>query len=109
MTDEKLGDRVVANVDAATQDMAEITGKVNRGEGTLGALVNDPALYDESTALVRSMRKSWLLGIFRGIRGLLPVEGSVEERQSSQPDQQPADNRDTRGGRSTRSSRPRHR
>jgi phospholipid/cholesterol/gamma-HCH transport system substrate-binding protein len=36
---------------AATQNLNSILGKVNNGTGTLGALVNDPGLYDDVKAL----------------------------------------------------------
>jgi phospholipid/cholesterol/gamma-HCH transport system substrate-binding protein len=84
IADKELGDRLVGNVDAATQDLAEITAKVKRGEGTLGALVNDSALYDETTELVRSTRKSWLLALFRSVRGLWPFEGKPKAIKSGE-------------------------
>ena len=37
-------------LDAALEDLASITDKIDRGEGTLGALVNDRALLDQAEA-----------------------------------------------------------
>jgi phospholipid/cholesterol/gamma-HCH transport system substrate-binding protein len=75
MEDEEAGERIMTNLDSAAENLARTTSKVEGGEGTLGALINDPTLYDESTDLVRSMRRSWVLGIYRGLRGLWPFEG----------------------------------
>ena len=45
-----------ARVDATMQNLQEITGKINRGEGTLGRLVNDPKLHDELLATVDEIK-----------------------------------------------------
>ncbi|HEY5080246.1 MAG TPA: MlaD family protein [Opitutaceae bacterium] len=37
-------------------NLQDITGKINRGEGTLGKLVNDPKLHDELLATVEQIR-----------------------------------------------------
>jgi len=34
--------------------------------------VNDPSLYHEAKALVGSARRSWLLGVYKGVSGLWP-------------------------------------
>ncbi len=39
-------------------DLNAILAKVNSGEGTLGKLVNDPALYDEANQTVKEVRKA---------------------------------------------------
>jgi phospholipid/cholesterol/gamma-HCH transport system substrate-binding protein len=38
--------QIVAKAESALQDVATITEKINKGEGSLGLLVNDKALYD---------------------------------------------------------------
>jgi phospholipid/cholesterol/gamma-HCH transport system substrate-binding protein len=73
--DREYGNRVLDNIDTTTGDLAVITERIRRGEGTLGALVNDPTLYDETTAFVRTTRKSWTYRFFRGMRGLWPFSG----------------------------------
>lgn len=45
-----------ARVDATMTNLQEITGKVNRGEGTLGKLVNDTKLHDELLATVAEIK-----------------------------------------------------
>jgi phospholipid/cholesterol/gamma-HCH transport system substrate-binding protein len=72
LEDEEYATRVLADLEATTRSLAELTGKMSRGEGTLGALIQDRTLYDETTAFVRTTRKSWALRLYRGIRGLWP-------------------------------------
>jgi phospholipid/cholesterol/gamma-HCH transport system substrate-binding protein len=45
-----------ARVDQTMANLQEITGKINRGEGTLGKLVNDPKLHDELLAAVTEIK-----------------------------------------------------
>jgi phospholipid/cholesterol/gamma-HCH transport system substrate-binding protein len=46
------------NVDEATADLRSITGKVNRGEGTIGALINDKKVYENVKAVSNDARKT---------------------------------------------------
>jgi phospholipid/cholesterol/gamma-HCH transport system substrate-binding protein len=43
---------------ATAQNLASITAKLDRGTGTLGLLLNDPALYERATAAVGDVRDS---------------------------------------------------
>ncbi len=45
-----------ARIDATMANLQEITGKINRGDGTLGKLVNDPKLHDELVATVAEIK-----------------------------------------------------
>ena len=53
---DKLVTENSARVDATMANLQEITSKVNRGEGTLGKLVNDPKLHDELLATVEEIK-----------------------------------------------------
>ena len=56
---QKLDRMVTENstkVDATMSNLQEITTKLNKGEGTLGKLINDPALHDELVATVGEIR-----------------------------------------------------
>ena len=53
---DKLVSDNSTRVDATMTNLQEITGKINRGEGTLGKLVNDPKLHDELLATVDEIR-----------------------------------------------------
>jgi len=66
MEDEAYAHRVLGNLDRAISDLAEVAAKLDRGQGTLGKLVNDPSLYHDTKALLGGARKSWLLRFFGG-------------------------------------------
>lgn len=56
-----LADVVDENREALTgmtQSLASITEKLDRGAGTLGRLVNDPALYDQANAALAEVKQS---------------------------------------------------
>ena len=42
----------------ATANIEAITGKVNRGEGTMGALINDPKIYNELSTVASEAHKT---------------------------------------------------
>jgi len=46
------------NVDAATGDLKSITSKINRGEGTIGALINDRRVYEQVAATTQDVQKT---------------------------------------------------
>ena len=43
---------------ATTANLAQITDKVNKGEGTLGKLINDPKLHDELVGTIEQIKVS---------------------------------------------------
>ena len=56
-----LADVVEQNRDAlgdTAQHLASISGKLDRGTGTLGLLLNDPALYERATSALGDVRQS---------------------------------------------------
>jgi phospholipid/cholesterol/gamma-HCH transport system substrate-binding protein len=56
---QKLDKLVTDNqekISATMSNLQDITTKINRGDGTLGKLVNDPALHDELLATVRDIK-----------------------------------------------------
>ncbi len=44
-----------------SQHLNEISGRIARGEGTLGGLLVDPTAYEDLTALLEGGRRSWIL------------------------------------------------
>jgi hypothetical protein len=38
----------MGNLQRSSQDLSQILHKINTGQGTLGAMVNDPSLYNEA-------------------------------------------------------------
>ena len=61
--------------DAALANLKEITAKVNDGEGTIGALIADPTVYERLVAILDGAQRSFLL------RGLLRNLGSGKARE----------------------------
>jgi phospholipid/cholesterol/gamma-HCH transport system substrate-binding protein len=53
---DKLVTDNTARVNDTMTNLQDITGKINRGEGTLGKLVNDPKLHDELLATVEEIK-----------------------------------------------------
>jgi phospholipid/cholesterol/gamma-HCH transport system substrate-binding protein len=49
-------DRTEGRLASAVSKADSVFGKVNSGRGTLGLMVNDPALYQQSDSLVRELR-----------------------------------------------------
>jgi phospholipid/cholesterol/gamma-HCH transport system substrate-binding protein len=45
------------NISKATADLRDITAKVNKGEGTLGKLINDPKLHDDLVTTLDEIKK----------------------------------------------------
>lgn len=45
----------------AARNLERITDQVANGEGTIGALVNDPSLYDRTEDLLGGAQRSWML------------------------------------------------
>lgn len=58
---QKLDQLVTENRDslrATTSNLQQITDKVNRGEGTLGKIINDPKLHDELVATIGEIKSA---------------------------------------------------
>lgn len=56
--DEVYGEQLAQNLLSISASLDSILKKVDRGEGTLGALVNDRSVYDSLSASVEGMQKS---------------------------------------------------
>jgi phospholipid/cholesterol/gamma-HCH transport system substrate-binding protein len=50
-----------AAIKTLTSDLQVITGRLRQGEGTLGALLEDPTVYEDLSALLRGANRSTLL------------------------------------------------
>jgi phospholipid/cholesterol/gamma-HCH transport system substrate-binding protein len=73
--DRAYGDRVLAKLDQASEDLASVAHKLDEGHGTLGKLINEPTLHDETRALVREVRSSWMVRLYEAFHGLWPADG----------------------------------
>ncbi|MEI6515573.1 MAG: MlaD family protein [bacterium] len=47
---------ILTNLELSVAAFKDISGKINRGEGTVGKLVNDPALYNEFQSLAKDIQ-----------------------------------------------------
>lgn len=57
---------IIANLRVASADLKKVMGSIKSGDGTLGRLVSDPALYDDLRALVgRASRNNLLRAVVR--------------------------------------------
>ena len=50
-----------ANLGAMSEDLKAITGKIRAGEGTLGALVVDPSVYDDLRTVLGNVKRNKVL------------------------------------------------
>jgi hypothetical protein len=65
LNDPVYSEQLAADLRLTMQNLAEITTKINNGQGTLGLLVNDRTLYDGATQVIAGLGDSkfanWLL------------------------------------------------
>jgi len=61
LMDEKYGEHLAANLLSMSDSMASILKKIDRGDGTVGALVNDRSVYDSLSAVAEGIKKSSLV------------------------------------------------
>ncbi|HBF11799.1 MAG TPA: hypothetical protein DDW49_00155 [Deltaproteobacteria bacterium] len=54
-------DELSQNLNVASKDFGEILGKINRGEGTLGALVNDASVFNDIKTLLGKANRNKLV------------------------------------------------
>jgi phospholipid/cholesterol/gamma-HCH transport system substrate-binding protein len=59
--DQVQRSHVVANLDRASADLVAITGSVRSGQGTLGALVADPTVYEQLVQVLGGVGRSRVL------------------------------------------------
>jgi phospholipid/cholesterol/gamma-HCH transport system substrate-binding protein len=50
-----------ANLGGVAEDLKAITGTIRSGEGTLGALVNDPSVYDDLRTILGNLKRNHIL------------------------------------------------
>lgn len=52
---------VASNLKGVSRNAEQISGKINRGEGTIGALVNDPSLFNDMKTLLGKANRNKLI------------------------------------------------
>lgn len=78
--DQQLTD---LKANAAVKNMNEILGKINSGQGTVGALINDPSLYDDLKALLGGANRN---RVMRNLIRQTIKEGDDRSVSSSEAD-----------------------
>jgi phospholipid/cholesterol/gamma-HCH transport system substrate-binding protein len=84
---EKMNDQLTdIHIKKTVTNLNQIFEKINNGSGTLGALVNDPGLYDEMRALMGGANRN------RIIRNLVrqTIKESEEKNAAAQPAPSPS-------------------
>jgi|WetSurMetagenome_2_1015567.scaffolds.fasta_scaffold30048_4 phospholipid/cholesterol/gamma-HCH transport system substrate-binding protein len=61
LMDEAYGEHLAANLLSMSDSMASILKKIDHGDGTVGALINDRSVYDSLAVVAESLRKNSLV------------------------------------------------
>jgi hypothetical protein len=61
LMDEKYGEHLASNLLSMSDSMSSILKKIDRGDGTVGALVNDRSVYDSLAVMAEGLRKNSLV------------------------------------------------
>jgi phospholipid/cholesterol/gamma-HCH transport system substrate-binding protein len=54
-------DTIMADLEQASRNLNQVTARLAKGEGTLGALIDDPTLYEDLSSLLRGANRSVIL------------------------------------------------
>lgn len=52
---------MIENLRKVSENLRTITDKIAQGKGTVGALIDDPTVYEDLSSLLRGANRSWLL------------------------------------------------
>jgi len=66
-----------ANLGGVAADLKAITGTIRSGEGTLGALVNDPSVYDDLRTILGNLKRNRILREL--VRMTITNDGSLQK------------------------------
>jgi phospholipid/cholesterol/gamma-HCH transport system substrate-binding protein len=58
---EDAGGQIIANVTEATADLRTIMEQIAEGRGTLGAIINDPSIYEDVKRLIGDLSRNEIL------------------------------------------------
>ncbi len=64
MQDKKYADSFLDDLHSLIENLRSATGKIDQGDGTAGALINDPQLYQDVENVVRGVKSSKVLSWF---------------------------------------------
>lgn len=89
LNDKAYGDQALNEFTALVRQLNEVVAKINKGEGTAGRLIADPAVYESVNDILIGINESKLLRWLIRSRQQAGIEKRVEE-QKKVPDAQPA-------------------
>lgn len=83
LMDEAYGEHIAQNLLSISDSMASILKKIDGGEGTLGALVNDRSVYDSLSVVSEGIRKSPLVNWYIRKKAENAAKAAKEEESRS--------------------------
>ena len=86
LKDDESARILIQNLEKTTRHLESITSKMDRGEGTVGALINDPEVYQGLRDVVAGINKS---RVGKGVIHHYQKKG-IEERDETSPQTEPA-------------------
>lgn len=92
LTDEDMGKKVGRDLEAIVRDLASVAGKLDRGNGAAGMLINDPRIFDAVNDIIIGVNESrmlrWLIRNRqkKGIKARYEAEGGppLEELEAAE-------------------------
>ena len=78
-SDKESVKHILKDVEGASADLRAILANIRKGEGTIGALINDPGLYNDMRALMGRANRSKLL------KNLIRATISEQDKATQQP------------------------
>jgi phospholipid/cholesterol/gamma-HCH transport system substrate-binding protein len=90
LNDPGYSARLADDLESTLSNVAEITGKINSGEGSLGAMVNERVLYDGAEEVIAGVNNSkfarWMMRHYqkKGIKELEKREKDERKQEATQ-------------------------
>jgi len=81
--DQRYAGQVMGNLHRSSDDLRQILDKINSGQGTMGLLVNDPALYNNAARLVNT--NGWGVSLLKGLYSVAHPFSSTTSPSPTQP------------------------
>jgi len=78
-SDRRYIDSILRNTDEITRNLSQVSSKISKGEGTIGAFLNDPALYHDLRALMGHANRNKLL------KNLIRATVASQEKATTRP------------------------
>lgn len=83
--DREFGDDLLANLQASAADLRAILHKIDSGRGTLGLVVNNPALYKNANSFFAASNTGWGYRVLSVFKSLAHPFAEPEEQEQTTP------------------------